>query len=245
MTVLSATRTATFDCNGSTTIFPLPATLRFFADADLQVYTYNKTTGVADAPMVLGVGYTVSGAGTSSASVIVSPAPASTKGLLVRRVLPVAQETNITNLGAFYPEIHEQAFDYLTLLAADNADDAARAVRIAPQFVGFGTEIFPVPGGIIGFNGDGTGFVALSLNDLATVAVYQGHAYDKFTATGGQTTRTLASAPGSLANVFVAIDGVVQVPVDDFTLSGSVVTFTTPLTAGEKVYIRWGVAVAA
>lgn len=245
MTIQAATRTATFAGNGSTTVFPLPSTLKFFADIDLQVYTYTIATGLLEQALTLGTHYEVSGAGTDSASVTVYTAPASGKGLLVRRVLAITQNANITNLGAFYPEIHEQAFDYLTLLAADNADDAARSMRIAPQFVGFNTEVQPVAGGILGFNGDGTGFVALSLNDLATVAVYQGHAYDKFTATASQTTRTLASAPGSLANLFVSIDGVVQVPTDDYTLSGSVVTFTTPLTAGEKVYIRWGVAVAA
>lgn len=245
MTISAATRTAAFAGNGSTTVFPLPSSLRFFADIDLQVFLYTISTGVADPVLVLNTDYTVSGAGTSSASVTMTVAPPSGKGLLVRRVLPLSQSADITNLGAFYPEIHEQAFDYLTLLAADNADDAARSVRIAPQFSGFSAEVFPVAGGIVAVNGDNTGFEVVDLNTLATVAVYQGHAYVTFTATASQTTRTLASAPGSLANVFVSIDGIVQVPVDDYTLSGTVVTFVTPLAAGENVYIRWGVAVAA
>lgn len=245
MTIQSATRTAAFAGNGSTTAFPLPSSLKFFADADLEVYLYTIATGVAEPALVLNTDYTVTGAGTDSATVTMTVAPPTGKGLLVRRVLAVQQSANITNVGAFYPEIHEQAFDYLTLLAADNADDAARSVRIAPQFAGFSTEVFPVAGGVVAVNGDNTGLEVVSLNDIATVAVYQGHAYDVFTATASQATRTLASAPGSLANLFVSIDGVVQVPTDDYTLSGTVVTFVPALTAGQRVYIRWGTAVAA
>ena len=245
MTISAATRTAAFAGNGSTTVFPLPSSLRFFADIDLQVFLYTISTGVADPVLVLNTDYTVSGAGTTSASVTMTVAPPSGKGLLVRRVLALSQSADITNLGAFYPEIHEQAFDYLTLLAADNADDAARSVRIAPQFVGFNTDLVPVAGGVIGINGSNNGFEVMSLDDLATVAVYQGHAIDVFTATASQSTRTLASAPGSLANLFVSIDGVVQVPTDDYTLSGTVVTFVPALSGSERVYIRWGTAVAA
>ena len=79
MTIQSATRTATFAGNGSTTVFPLPSSLKFFAAADLQVYTYTKATGLLEQVLTLGTHYEVSGAGTDSASVTVYTAPASGK----------------------------------------------------------------------------------------------------------------------------------------------------------------------
>lgn len=123
MTVLNATRQATFVGNGSTTTFPIPSTLRFFEAGDLVLYTYVTATGVADPVMTLGVDYDVANPNTASASVTLVVAPPSGRTLMVRRVLSADQQANLTNLGAFYPEIHEDALDKLTLLLLDLALD--------------------------------------------------------------------------------------------------------------------------
>lgn len=53
-----------------------------------------------------------------------------------------------------------------------------------------------------------------------------------FSGTGAQTVFTLSSPPGAAAALIVAHSGVVQKPNTDFTLAGSILTFTTAPAAG-------------
>lgn len=64
--------------------------------------------------------------------------------------------------------------------------------------------------------------------------------YGPFTATASQTAFTLSPAPAStnVNSFYVDIDGVVQKPTTDFTVSGSTLTLTTGASAGQKVTVR-------
>ena len=80
--------------------------------------------------------------------------------------------------------------------------------------------------------------------NLASLASY-GQAYvGTFTATAGQTVFTLPASPGSLANLFISVDGAVMVPGSDYTWTTPVtLTFAVGLTVGQTVLYRYTTSV--
>ena len=80
--------------------------------------------------------------------------------------------------------------------------------------------------------------------NLASLASY-GQAYvGTFTATAGQTVFTLPASPGSLANLFISVDGAVMVPGSDYTWTTPVtLTFVVGLTVGQTVLYRYTTSV--
>ncbi|HHE7581763.1 TPA: head-binding protein, partial [Escherichia coli] len=99
--------------NGATTSFPY--TFRIFKKSDLVVQVSDLNGNVTE--LVLDTGYTVTGAGTYNGGSVVLPSPlAAGWRITIDRVLDVVQETDLRNQGKFFPEVHEDAFDYLTML---------------------------------------------------------------------------------------------------------------------------------
>ncbi|ENW9128742.1 TPA: tail fiber domain-containing protein [Escherichia coli] len=99
--------------NGVTTSFPY--TFRIFKKSDLVVQVSDLNGNVTE--LVLDTGYKVTGAGTYSGGEVVLPSPlAAGWRITIERVLDVVQETDLRNQGKFFPEVHEDAFDYLTML---------------------------------------------------------------------------------------------------------------------------------
>ncbi|MFA8061913.1 hypothetical protein ACEOBA_21630, partial [Escherichia coli] len=99
--------------NGVTTSFPY--TFRIFKKSDLvvQVVDLDENIAVLD----LDTDYTVTGAGGyNGGNVILSKALASGHQISISRELPVTQETDLRNQGKFFAEVHEDAFDKLTML---------------------------------------------------------------------------------------------------------------------------------
>ncbi|WP_251279096.1 hypothetical protein, partial [Enterobacter hormaechei] len=64
----------------------------------------------------------MSGMGGKQTSVTFNTAPADGVSILIVRVVPLDQPTDITNQGAFLPEIHEDAFDYRVMQMQQTAD---------------------------------------------------------------------------------------------------------------------------
>ena len=120
MTVsLPITKEVTFASPGATLVFALPVSLRFFVDGDLVVKFYDPILLTYSAPLVLGADYTIQGANTTNSTLtLLSTAPAG-KDVYVVRELLMTQSVDFTNLGAFYPELHEDALDRLTVFASD------------------------------------------------------------------------------------------------------------------------------
>jgi len=133
MTVSSSTDRATFAGNGVATVFPLP--FRFFANSDVQVSLIDDTTG-AVTPQSIGTRYTLTGAslpeqdGNADSELTMLTAPATGVSLFVLRVIPLTQPTDIVNQGPFFPEIHENVFDRLTMLLQQGAGSLDRALRV-------------------------------------------------------------------------------------------------------------------
>jgi hypothetical protein len=61
---------------------------------------------------------------------------------------------------------------------------------------------------------------------------------DNFTANGTGTTVELSETPASANSLIVAIDGVIQTATENFTLSGSTITFTSAPDNGSNVTVR-------
>lgn len=134
MTVSSQTSNETFDGNGVTTVWDLP--FRFFDNADIFAYLIDTVTGFIT-PLSLGVDYTLSGAGlpeqfgTAPGKITTTVPVPSLKQLYVERLMKVEQLTDIVNQGRFFPEVHEDVFDRLTMLLQQLNSDSKGAIRVA------------------------------------------------------------------------------------------------------------------
>lgn len=134
MTVSSQTNNETFYGNGVTTIWDLP--FRFFDNAQIFAYLLDPAAQLTT-PLVLGTDYTLTGAGlpeqfgTAPGKITTTIAVPSGKKLYVERVIAIEQLTDIINQGRFFPEVHEDVFDRLTMLLQQVNSYAKGAIRVA------------------------------------------------------------------------------------------------------------------
>lgn len=99
--------------NGVTTTFPY--TFRIFQKSDLVVQVVDLDENLT--VLTLDTDYTVTGAGGYTGGNVILSSPL-TDGyqISLTRELPVTQETDLRNQGKFFAEVHEDAFDKLTML---------------------------------------------------------------------------------------------------------------------------------
>ncbi|MGU4253282.1 hypothetical protein ACVURW_10845 [Escherichia coli] len=117
--------------NGVTTTFPY--TFRIFQKSDLVVQVVDLDENIT--VLVLDTDYTVTGAGGyTGGNVILTTALASGYQISISRELPVTQETDLRNQGKFFAEVHEDAFDKLTMLVQQVRSLLRLALR-KPSFV--------------------------------------------------------------------------------------------------------------
>lgn len=99
--------------NGVTTAFPY--TFRIFQKSDLVVQVVDLNENITE--LILDTDYIVTGAGGyNGGNVILSKALANGYQISISRELPVTQDTDLRNQGKFFAEVHEDAFDKLTML---------------------------------------------------------------------------------------------------------------------------------
>ncbi|WP_223271286.1 hypothetical protein [Buttiauxella sp. B2] len=99
--------------NGITTVFPYH--FRIFKQSDLIVVTADLDDNQNE--LILGTDFTVTEAGSYQGGNIILVSPLSIDWKIsLSRVLPVTQETDLRNQGKFFAEVHETAFDKLTML---------------------------------------------------------------------------------------------------------------------------------
>ncbi|MDQ2231447.1 hypothetical protein RBI69_16640 [Citrobacter portucalensis] len=117
--------------NGVTTSFPY--TFRIFKKSDLVVQVFDLNENITE--LILDTDYTVTGAGGyTGGNVILSTALANGYQISISRELPVTQETDLRNQGKFFAEVHEDAFDKLTMLIQQERSWLSLALR-KPSFV--------------------------------------------------------------------------------------------------------------
>lgn len=99
--------------NGVTTSFPY--TFRIFNKSDLVVQVVDLSENITE--LTLDTDYTVTGdGGYTGGNVVLSSPLANGYQISISRELPVTQETDLRNQGKFFAEVHENAFDKLTML---------------------------------------------------------------------------------------------------------------------------------
>lgn len=117
--------------NGATTVyaydFPIQAT------SQLRVIKGDTSSPPVETTLVEGVDYTVSGAGSASGgNVTLAVALTNLYHLTIKRVLTLNQLTDIRNQGAFFPEIHEDAFDQFVMMLQQMQEQIDRALTFQP-----------------------------------------------------------------------------------------------------------------
>ncbi|MCE4056291.1 hypothetical protein [Pseudomonas sp. Au-Pse12] len=125
MTVNTISSIAEFDTNGVTTNYPFY--FKFLVNEDLVV-TYVDPAGVSSI-LTLGTQYTVHGAGNDEGGEVVTAMVLAGPGkLVVSREMDAYQQTSLRNQGKFLAEIHEDAFDKLTMLIQQGLTTFTRAL---------------------------------------------------------------------------------------------------------------------
>ncbi|MHC8403585.1 phage tail fiber domain-containing protein [Pseudomonas sp. TMB3-21] len=129
MTVSNTTSVVQYNGNGATVAWPTG--FRFFKNTDLVV-TKRSVSG-ATTLLTLNTDYSVTGANSVTGGTVTTtnpllggPAP---ELLTIARVLTVQQLTDLRNQGDYFAEIHEDVFDYLTMLVQQTGESDSRALR--------------------------------------------------------------------------------------------------------------------
>lgn len=113
MTVSTEVNQAAYTGNGVTTVFPY--TFRILNASNLTVTRIDLQE--IETVLTLGTDYTVTGAGSYNGGAVVLPQPLpSGYSIVIERDLAIVQETDLRNQGTFFAEVHEDAFDYLTMI---------------------------------------------------------------------------------------------------------------------------------
>lgn len=113
MTVSTVVDHNDYTGNGITTSFPY--TFRIFKKTDLAVSIVDLSENIT--VLVLDTDYTVTNAGGYNGGSVVLTAPLATGWQIsIARELEPTQETDLRNQGKFFAEVHEDAFDKLTML---------------------------------------------------------------------------------------------------------------------------------
>ncbi len=130
MTISANDRRKTYVGNGVATAFNAP---RAFLSSHIQVFT--GTHPVYN--LVPPAQYTVTGLRQPASKVTFNVAPALNADILILRTVPMDQPTDITNQGAFLPEIHEDAFDYRVMQLQQLLDNGMQLVQdpVTGEFV--------------------------------------------------------------------------------------------------------------
>lgn len=135
MTILNDNSRMTYIGNGAVNTYSF--TYKIFNQDDLLVTVKHPTTGV-ETTLTITTDYTVSisANGTGSITLVNASQVWLTSGsltsawtLVIRRVVDIVQETDIRNQGTFFPENHEDVFDYLTMISQQLSDDVTRSIK--------------------------------------------------------------------------------------------------------------------
>ena len=244
MTISTTSNTTVQQGNGLTTTFdftfPVPLA------SELFVY-FTDTTGAIT--LLSPSTYSVSGVGTPNGGTVTYPlvgSPIATgTSLTIQRVLPYHQLTSLVNQSGYYPNVVENALDYLTMLCQQLAESASLSLQV-PFSSGTQNLVYPSSSGrankLAGFDANGN---AAAYPITASVGAGNLTVEGPFVAgtnfiPGVTTSLILSQAYGSVSNVSVHFDGIYQ-GTDQYTLNGTQITFTSPIPTGTaKVYIVGG-----
>lgn len=180
---------APYTGNGSTTTYAYAFPI--VESSDLIVTRYDTSTIPVPGVLVLNTDYTVTGVGTAGGNVVLTTALPLNYKLLIQRVVPVVQDTDIRNQGPYFPEIIESSFDYLTLICQQILEQVNRTF-VTPE-LDLQTAPLQLPNiatranQFFAFDGSGNPVAAASVSMTFVVSSYM------------QTLLAAASAPAAKA----------------------------------------------
>lgn len=128
MTISANDRRKPYKGNGVAVTFNGP---RAFSASHVQVFVGTHPTYV----LMPNSAYTINGVGGTATRVTFNAPPANNADILLLRTVPYVQDTDITNQGAFNPEIHENAFDMRVMQIQQLADGSIQLVFEDGEFV--------------------------------------------------------------------------------------------------------------
>jgi len=151
----------------------------FKITTESEIKVYETTALGVTSLLTLNVDYTVTGVGEDAGGTVVRSAGALETGAswLLRSAYTAKQLTDFNSQGAFYPDVHEDALDKLTMLMQQVLDAQTRTTMLPETYTGAADPALPVPvaNKYIRWNAAGT---ALELVSGTTVVVTADIAYD-------------------------------------------------------------------
>lgn len=213
MTVTATTASQAFEGNGTATAFPCG--FEIILATDIHVYFVNPTTGVQTLA-ALNSDYTVTGAGNAGGFTINTTVPVPTgTNLYAVRALPLTQLIDLTNQGAFFPTLHEAAFDRLCMQIQQIANGIALGISLPPGLVPEPSNQLPAPlaSSLIGWNATADALVnvgpsGIGAGVVGTVNIANGAVTTPLIATAAITAALIAS--GAVTDPAVASDAGIQ-----------------------------------
>jgi len=181
MSLSSTTSRVSYTGNGAVDTYSY--TFKVFDEDELLVTVRN--TSDVETTLIKSTDYTVTGVGAAAGGTIVlvnsSQAWLDVDGdlktgyvLVIRRKLPLTQDTDIRNADTYYPEVIEDQFDRQTMIDQQQQDEIDRSVKL-PESVSSALFDPTLPSDILDsadrvpmMNATGDGFAAVSLWPTAT-----------------------------------------------------------------------------
>lgn len=197
------------DYIGNAAVSSYSYTFKIFVNTHIQVTV--RDTDDVETVLTLTTDYTVSGVGALAGGAIAlvnSGQSWLTAGklktgyaLTIRRVVPIKQETDIRNQGAYYAEVHEEEFDYITMALQQQQNDIDGAVKL-PETIDPADFDATLPAEMVGnvgktlvVNSTGDGFdVGPSASDIAGASGNATAAADSATAAAASAVTSAAYA---------------------------------------------------
>ena len=127
MSISNTTNKIIYQGDGSTKQFPF--SFRIFDETDLVVSLYEIAIGI-ETELTLNSDYTVTINGDNGGTVIMATAPSSSYKLIIKRILPLTQETDYVEGDPFPAESHERALDKLTMITQQLNEQLDRTVKV-------------------------------------------------------------------------------------------------------------------
>jgi hypothetical protein len=155
---------------GNNTTATYSYTFKIFLASDLVVIQTNVSTGV-DTTLVLNTDYTVTGVQVNTGGSITLTAGnlATGQNLTISRVQPLTQLTEFRNQSEYFAELHENAFDKLTMITQQQQDDLDRTLRV-PESVDLTTVDTtiapPAPTTLFGWNAAADAVIGYTPDDI-------------------------------------------------------------------------------
>ncbi len=152
MTVAANSRRREYQGNGVTTIFNGPSA---YGPDEITAFLFEGDVSTPVSPD----DYQVSNFGRESGTrVEMAVPPASGQTLVLLRTVPYSQNVDITNQGAFLPEVVERGYDNLSFQTQQLADAVERSLRFPDNYPVAGISAnmpFPEPGRALVWSEDG------------------------------------------------------------------------------------------